>query len=801
VFTTYALSLSFFEAVVQDALIRGNEGTPCQCIVIADVEGVRNAISEQGARGVGREYQVEPVEVEGGPVFHPKIVALTSPTQSHLVIGSGNLTFGGWGGNLEAFEHLDVLHNADAFDEAASFFAALATAPQIRMAAGSHCELLAEDLRLAARRGARPGTVRILHSLGSSIMDQVVDIVGELGGAERLAVASPFWDGGVAIDLLCRSLGLDQAHVHSHSGDTVKGTASNWPWSAQSRINAVHFDSLEPVKGAKSRRLHAKLFEVVCRRGRLVLSGSANATLAALGGGHNVEACVARITRNPSMGWSWRPAQPPPQMDAEEVEEDTVSQVGILRASVSGDEVVGQVITRRSPGLAIASSVTVQSHQDLEVTEVQDDGSFSFRHSGFEREAWKGTRVVLRLLMSDASTAEGFVAFTSYADVARRLGSMANHLFNILSTGGAAADMAAVISWALANPGQLGRAQFPSGGGSGTGEKSSTEGVRVSLCELQGKADEAPPRPASSDPGAASLNRFWNDLYSSLRQPRGPFLDHADRQDDDEEDEAIDASLWDTEARKGPGKPPRAHQRKASPGNDFDAQNCLSNFGQLFSILVDGKPDERNLKAAYALTQYVCDRLRPGQQETRSYLGRLVGAFTKGGIEPGLHDIALAAICVALADDVGKGVSEAFAWARLKVLRIGLDPNGPAPDVTAADGFRQMLAPDADIATLWKCLQDVRSMPEQIGYYLEELRNGSTSGAYPDLRAKREFWPHLDQVLQGKASKDGVVPVRRGAASCPRCHFSLPLGNAQLLGQRSIVRAGCCNRILVCGEV
>jgi hypothetical protein len=52
-----------------------------------------------------------------------------------------------------------------------------------------------------------------------------------------------------------------------------------------------------------TRPLHAKLFDIECRRGRLLIAGSANATLPALSG-RNVEAVVARITdRAHSLGW------------------------------------------------------------------------------------------------------------------------------------------------------------------------------------------------------------------------------------------------------------------------------------------------------------------------------------------------------------------------------------------------------------------------------------------------------------------------------------------------------------------
>src|SRR6267154_3887242 len=86
VFTTYALSLSFFEAVILDALVRGGGR---EALILADVEGVRASLSEQGAQRVGKDYEVEPVAVSSG-VFHPKISVLSGKDECHVLVGSGN---------------------------------------------------------------------------------------------------------------------------------------------------------------------------------------------------------------------------------------------------------------------------------------------------------------------------------------------------------------------------------------------------------------------------------------------------------------------------------------------------------------------------------------------------------------------------------------------------------------------------------------------------------------------------------------------------------------------------------------
>ena len=64
--------------IVLDRLIRGGGR---QAMILADVEGVRASLSEQGAQRVGKDYEVEPVAVTSG-VFHPKVSVFSGPEAS-----------------------------------------------------------------------------------------------------------------------------------------------------------------------------------------------------------------------------------------------------------------------------------------------------------------------------------------------------------------------------------------------------------------------------------------------------------------------------------------------------------------------------------------------------------------------------------------------------------------------------------------------------------------------------------------------------------------------------------------------
>jgi hypothetical protein len=236
-FLTYAVSLSFFEAVVLDRLVRGGAS---QALILADVCGVKGALSEQGAQRVGKDYEIEPVAVEGG-VFHPKVTVLADGQECHLLVGSGNLTFNGWGGSCEILEHLHVGFAADAIGDAAGFFEELTRTDRVRHGAGAHCAAIAAELRRGAAGKPTTGSIRFVHNLNASIEEQIAQFADDMGGAVRLVAMAPYYDGAMAVDSLCHRLGLSELFVHAHKHGCVEGLgAQNWPRGGRTRVKAAH---------------------------------------------------------------------------------------------------------------------------------------------------------------------------------------------------------------------------------------------------------------------------------------------------------------------------------------------------------------------------------------------------------------------------------------------------------------------------------------------------------------------------------------------------------------------------------
>jgi hypothetical protein len=120
-FSTYSLSLSFLEAVALPAVARSFRNFT----VMADLEGYRSSLADAGAIGVGRSYDLVPMKVMGG-VFHPKITVLTDEEGTiRAAVGSGNLTFGGWGYNTEVLDVLVPGADSNCFGDLADFLQAI----------------------------------------------------------------------------------------------------------------------------------------------------------------------------------------------------------------------------------------------------------------------------------------------------------------------------------------------------------------------------------------------------------------------------------------------------------------------------------------------------------------------------------------------------------------------------------------------------------------------------------------------------------------------------------------------------
>lgn len=761
-FTTYALSLAFFEAVVLDALMRGGSK---QAMILSDPEGMRAALSEHGARRAGRYYDVEPVGCTTG-VFHPKITALVRGDDAHLLLGSGNVSFGGWGGNLECVDHLHPSFAGDAFDDAADFFELMTIADTLVHDASDTCFGLAVALRKAATGSRRTGRIRIAHSLGGSIGDQLRGYAEELGGAETITAVSPFYDlDGEGIARIARELECSEILLHAHPDGAVRGTgAVEWPFDISGPVKAVRLDDAFP---ADRRQLHAKCFEIRCRRGVVRVAGSANATNAGLFG-RNVEASVVRIMPRFKNYWTSSPTEAPYRRegdeDAEELESEV--QVGILRVTLDGDRLRGRVITPRLTGSTNAVLETFAGERELEAAIIDGEGRFEIAAPGLEVESFEHGRLVLRLTQG-RRVIEGIVGIAAASELIRRMGAMAPRIMAMLAGSETPADVAAILAWFRDDPARLPSDDTVSGGGDAA-DAGATPATIVSLAELSETAAREQSHDAPGGRGQAAWRNAMAMLRAVFRTKRGPWASGTEADDDDDDDPAA----RDLRARA---------EERAN-------RKSLRAFDELLPVMLAPERKGRDALMALALAHFLADRIRPAPARLRVWLDLILPQIADLSGADGA--VAIPSALVAYAAD---GRPDAAIRARRYIVKRRCDPDTIASAFDEASAFAEILAPHVALDGFADEVRAARTVSEQVDAYLAVARGAGPREGYSIL----EHSPHWQRLVRGL--EDPVQFARFGIRdelprSCPRCHIVLSVAAYEELRDTGVT--WCCSIIL-----
>jgi hypothetical protein len=759
VFTTYALSLTFFETIVLDALVRARAK---QVLILSDVEGVRASLSEKGVRGAGRDYLVEPVAVSGG-VFHPKIGAFVAEDQAMLTVGSGNLTFGGWAGNLELVERLHSDAAPSAFRDASALFEAMAEHPRLRHSAAEACHELSRDLAGAVRNRTDSGEIRLLHGLGQSLIDQIRERAEELGGATRLSVVSPYFDDGGGVARLAAALGLSEVQVHWH-GKVASGTAPNWPRTAPAQIQPMRLDFL----AADTRVLHAKAYEGLCRKGRLVISGSANASDRALGADGNVEAVILRTQHGRRGGWSGH-AVDAPVMDrviAAEVSEAHET-VGVLRAELRDASLMGWILTPAMRGRAVVEQLTSLGAAPLGETVIDDAGRFRLEAAGLEAQAWNAGRLVLRVRCS-AHVAEGYAASTAAGAVARRIGAMAPRLFAILGGSETPDDIVALLDWIFDDPERLLRL----GGGGTAGRQGQVDDGDL-LLPVEDIVWSPAPGAASSgyDRDGAALVQAIRQLRRMLRGHKGAY-ERPETADVGDEQSATQLKRAEDQQRRHDAR------LAASEGLTEDFLRWALEPDQVVTWGV----------FALELLNHMAQRLDWTPAVLRHWLSKVAGALTPEAIPEADRPLVAGSILALVGSVPAERVRAAFVR-----MRLPLDGEAPSAD----DASLYACAGGDDLAADWSALQDARSIEETVGEFVHALKNPDTADhkrllASPLRTLCPEQWPVLAAALSSDRARRQVLFGRGRQFACPKCSMVLPTSDADSYRTRMVATARNC---------
>lgn len=461
-FTTYSLSLSFLEAIPLAAVSKSYRNFT----VVTDVAGYRSSLADVGAVGIGRDYDLVAVKCATG-VFHPKIGLLADKDgEVRATVGSGNLTFGGWGYNNEVLEVLRPGRDSSCFSGLADLIEAIQR--EARPNGFLEC-LRPPDLHsyaALARRAsvvAGAGTGRLLHTMAGPLMSQIAALAEELGGAEELTVVSPFFSAHNGVVALAEAIECQNISVA-----VPPRAPSVFDFAAASAVGL----KARPVSCDEfndGRSLHSKVFDIGCRRGRLIVSGSANATIQALGRA-NVEAVVARVhDRAPLFGWTLASAQRCETTGEQAPQEEE-------RASISVDYDSGAIRGRFMGGdeysgtwaVALAWGARREAAPDVVV---DGEGYFTFRPP----PAFDPGRVassVQVILSRGTAEIRGWLILRGFIDAMNRRGPIARSIGRMIAGLETLSDLTAIMDYVSKDPRAFIDAAERTGGGRADREKS-----------------------------------------------------------------------------------------------------------------------------------------------------------------------------------------------------------------------------------------------------------------------------------------------------------------------------------------
>jgi len=278
---THNIDFLFLESVVVSELKRC--GHP-KLTVFADARCAATTYAYQAPLldKLGLRYRVVPVALKPGFCFHPKAIFLSGTQKALLLIGSGNLTFGGWRENAEVW----VLFNSE-IDGTGIFVAFqnyLRDVLDLIYLSDPIKAELDEAFDGSTREWARslepPSGLLGKAGRGEILLTQLLDYLGD-EPVRRLTVCSPYFDQSAEVLVeLVKNLKPKTTEILVQNRRTGLNRAMASSLSNRMAIRPIRLKSVEE-EGERERFLHAKFYAVELSDRVVVLAGSANCSHAA----------------------------------------------------------------------------------------------------------------------------------------------------------------------------------------------------------------------------------------------------------------------------------------------------------------------------------------------------------------------------------------------------------------------------------------------------------------------------------------------------------------------------------------
>ena len=345
------------------------------------------------------------------------------------------------GRNIEVLEALNPEDDSDAFSDFSDFMEQLVATDSLKIPNTRGIIELSRRARDQASVISSRGNTRLLHSIQTSIMDQIVERAESRGPWEKLICLSPYHDNTAKpVRELVERLGVTSLSVGvppSPNEDSSFPFGQTRAWDADVR-------PVTPRIEKPRRPLHAKWIEL---RGleRWTLTGSVNATRRSLASTENVEVVVLReLPTTASEDWksATEPEYKPTAFSTSSENQDLV-----LHAEVSADgSIEGQLLG--NAGLSGSWTIHLRMADERGPTGetiVQRDGCFTWRPDGFNEFAEANSIQIV--LSKDQSIARGWLAVQSILKLPSRSRAAQAAIARMLARGETLNDCRALLDY------------------------------------------------------------------------------------------------------------------------------------------------------------------------------------------------------------------------------------------------------------------------------------------------------------------------------------------------------------------
>jgi hypothetical protein len=301
IFTTYSFNFYYFEQQVLQLL--GSKGIH-YISALADANMLNNQFDSFSTKSDNRKRNYAIHGIQSNAAFHPKLIFLAGDSSILIMIGSGNLTTSGHGKNLETWNPIFV----DKLDDDKVGFVKqcwnylkflhkdLGNSAQQKIKSIEENCLLLSNLQKTEVQSWYPisesAKISFLSNYSEkSIFSQISELLGE-ETISKITIMSPYYDiGGKLIQLLNEKFSPSAIHI------ILQKKFGMVPIGLTPDTN-MHFYEWEDVKDPdiKQEFFHAKNIVFEGENLNYMLTGSANASVAAMGNNNNQtknhEVCV-----------------------------------------------------------------------------------------------------------------------------------------------------------------------------------------------------------------------------------------------------------------------------------------------------------------------------------------------------------------------------------------------------------------------------------------------------------------------------------------------------------------------------